>query len=105
MYRGSCHCQAVQFEIDHLDEHDADNESITNTDNQALRLYVKKAALVIDCAPSSLATLHVANGETHHVCNVCGHLMFIEDDRENVSVEAAFNGHDALLTPHCQFVV
>ena len=103
MYKGSCHCQAVQFEVDHLDEFDADKESIANSDNQALRLNVKKAALVIDCAPSALATLHVANGETHHMCNICGQLMFIEDEQENVSVEVAFNGHDALSTPHCQF--
>ncbi|GEA05402.1 hypothetical protein KUL42_01630 [Alteromonas sp. KUL42] len=105
MYKGHCHCQAIQFEIDHIDELDADNERIANSDNQSLRLEVNKEVLVIDCAPSALAKLHVPNGETHHMCNICGHLMFVETSAKKVIVDVFFNGHDALSEPHCQFVV
>ncbi len=105
MYKGSCNCQAVQFEIDRIDELDADNESVANADHQRLNIEVCKENLIIDCAPSVLAQLHAANGETHHVCTICGHLMFVESEQDKVLVEVSFNGHDALSAPHCQFVV
>ncbi len=105
MYKGSCHCQAVQFEVDHIGELDADDESVANTDNKRLRLEVLKENVVIDCGPSVLAQLHAANGETHHVCTICGYLLFVETTKDKMIVEVAFNGHDALSAHHCQFVL
>lgn len=105
MYRGSCHCQAIQYEIEHLDELEADNETMTQSDTSKIRMTVEKERLVIDCAPSSLAELHEANGETHHVCNVCGSVIFVELCPSKVRLEVTFRGHDALAEPHCQFVL
>ncbi|MCP3703444.1 MAG: ADP-ribosylglycohydrolase, partial [Alteromonas sp.] len=64
----------------------------------------EKEQLVIDCAPSALAELHEANDETHHVCNICGSVIFVERGSNQVSVEVTFSGHDVLAESHCQFV-
>lgn len=105
MYRGSCSCQAIQFEVDHIGELDADDETLTHSDTSKLCVTVEKEQLVIDCAPSALAALHQANGETHHVCNVCGSVIFVEHSPRNVTVEVTFSGHDVLAEPHCQFML
>ncbi|CAA0312864.1 MULTISPECIES: hypothetical protein [Alteromonas] len=105
MYRGSCHCQAIQYEIEHLDELEADNETLTQTDTSQLSMTVEKERLVIDCAPFSLAKLHEANGETHHVCNVCASVIFVELNPNKVRLEVTFTGHDALAEPHRQFML
>ncbi|WP_232379070.1 hypothetical protein [Alteromonas macleodii] len=34
MYRGSCSCQAIQYEIDHIGELDADDETLSHSDTQ-----------------------------------------------------------------------
>ena len=54
MYRGSCSCQAIQYEIDHIGELDADDETLTHSDTSELRVTIEKEQLVIDCAPSAL---------------------------------------------------
>ncbi|CAB9495010.1 MULTISPECIES: ADP-ribosylglycohydrolase [Alteromonas] len=105
MYRGSCSCQAIQYEIEHIDEFEADDETLTQTDTSKLRMAVEKERLVIDCAPSALAELHQANGETHHVCNVCGSVICIEVSPNKVLLDVAFSGHDALAEPHRQFIL
>ena len=105
MYRGSCYCQAIQYEIEHLDELEADNETLTQTDTSKLSMTVEKERLVIDCAPFSLAKLHEANGETHHVCNVCASVIFVELNPNKVRLEVTFTGHDALAEPHRQFML
>lgn len=105
MYKGSCHCQAIQYEVEHIDELEADDETLTQTDTSKLSMTVEKERLIIDYAPSSLAKLHDANGETHHVCNVCGSVIFVELCPNKVRLEVAFTGHDALSEPHRQFVV
>jgi len=64
MYRGSCSCQAIQYEIDHIGELDADDETLTHSDTSELRVTIEKEQLVIDCAPSALAELHEANDTT-----------------------------------------
>ena len=66
---------------------------------------VEKERLVIDCAPFSLAKLHEANGETHHVCNVCASVIFVELNPNKVRLEVTFTGHDALAEPHRQFML
>ena len=104
MYRGSCSCQAIQYEIEHIDELEADNETLTQTDTSKLSMAVEKERLIIDCAPSTLAELHEANGETHHVCNVCGTLICVEVSPNKVLLDLTFSGHDVLAEPHRQFV-
>lgn len=104
MYRGSCSCQAIQYEIEHIDEIEADNETLTQTDTSKLSMAVEKERLIIDCAPSTLAELHEANGETHHVCNVCGTLICVEVSPNKVLLDVTFSGHDILAEPHRQFV-
>ena len=104
MYRGSCSCQAIQYEIEHIDEIEADNETLTQTDTSKLSMAVEKERLIIDCAPSTLAELHEANGETHHVCNVCGTLICVEVSPNKVLLDVTFSCHDILAEPHRQFV-
>ena len=105
MYRGSCSCHTIQFEIDHIGELDADDETLTHSDTSKFSVRVEKEKLVIDGAPSSLAALHQANGETHHVCNVCGSVIFVEHSPRKVVAEVTFSGHDALAEPHRQFML
>ena len=105
MYRGSCSCQAIQYEIEHLDELEADDETLTQTDTRKLSMAVEKERLIIDCAPSSLAELHEANGETHHVCNVCGSVICVGVSPNKVLVDVTFSGHDVLAKPHRQFIL
>ncbi|GFD67028.1 ADP-ribosylglycohydrolase [Alteromonas sp. KUL106] len=105
MFRGSCSCQSIQYEVDHISELEADSETLSQADASAFRVRISKKALVIDCAPSTLAALHEANGETHHVCNLCGSIVYIEDTSRNVVVEVNYSGHDVLAETHGQFIL
>ena len=105
MYKGTCSCGAVQFEVDHIDEFDTDDETLSNSDNRAFSIDVDKDKLFVDASPSALAKLNEACGDTHHVCNVCGSTLFTEkrSDR-SVRVDVVFTGHDVRIEPHRQFV-
>jgi len=41
MYRGSCSCQAIQYEIDHIGELDADDETLSHSDTSELRVTIE----------------------------------------------------------------
>jgi len=104
MYRGSCSCQAIQYEIDQIGELDADDETLTHSDTSQLSVTIEKKQLIVDCAPSALAHLHESSGETHHVCNICGSVIFVERGCNKVSVDVTYSGHDVLAESHRQFV-
>ena len=93
MYRGSCECDAVFFEIvdgKHLESH---SPKFLLSDDSKIPLEVDRQHVVVDCAPSSVAKLHASSGETHHVCNICGSLLFIEVKPNTFQLEVVFTGH------------
>ena len=76
-YRGSCHCGAIQFEVD------AEPDEITSCD---CSLCVKKNARMIEVHESQLSLRHGTEAlatyrwnsrvARHHFCNRCGIYVF-----------------------------
>ena len=95
MNRGSCDCKEVQFEIDTLAR-----SNVKNADSETegkLSIVIPKSQLLFNCAPSSIAILHEANGDSHCLCKICGSILYIQKgNREECTAEVDFEGHDVL---------
>lgn len=63
------------------------------SDGNKILLEADRQHVVVDCAPSSVAKLRASTGETQHVCNICGSLLFIEVKPNTLQLEVTFSGH------------
>lgn len=93
MYRGNCKCQAVHFELADGNHLEAYSSMSLPTDDSKMLLEADRQHVIVDCAPSSVARLHASSGETHHVCNICGSLLFVEVKPNTFQLEVMFAGH------------
>lgn len=107
MYKGNCECQAVNFELSDsvkvsppVPPMALPEESISEHvhDEYTLMLEADKQHVIIDSAPSTVNTLHTASGETHHVCNQCGTLLFVEKSPNVLHLKVKFLGHNQCPT-------
>jgi hypothetical protein len=93
MYKGNCRCQAVHFELASSSYIEAHSSNSLLTDDSKIKLEADRQHVIVDCAPSSVAKLHASSGETHHVCNICGSLLFVEVRPNTLQLEVMFAGH------------
>ncbi|WP_420933678.1 ADP-ribosylglycohydrolase [Alteromonas sp. A081] len=93
MYKGNCKCQAVHFELADINHVETHSSKLLPTDDSKIMLETDRQHVIVDCAPSSVARLHTSSGETHHVCNICGSLLFVEVKPNTLKLEVMFAGH------------
>ncbi|AEF01976.1 ADP-ribosylglycohydrolase [Alteromonas sp. KS69] len=103
MYKGSCQCQAVQFELSDISEDELDVETLSCSETLNLTIAGAREHLVIDCAPSMLGELQLSPNSKQFFCNECSTPIFTEDDQGNIGLHVAFYGHDLLAKHHSQY--
>ncbi len=103
MYKGSCHCQAVQYELSECSEDELDVETLSCGDTLHLTIAEARKHLVIDCAPSTLGELQLSPNQKQLFCNACSTPIYTSDQHGNIALHVAFYGHDLLAKHHSQF--
>lgn len=105
MYKGSCHCQAIQLELSGVSEHEGDVETLSCSDNISMTVNALREELIIDCAPSAIGEVEVTPGLKQYFCNLCATPVFTQDTRGNVALHINFYGHDLLAEHHRQYYI